>query len=105
MKIYHIVPSHEWQGLAADRYEASSLLSEGFIHCSFAEQVDNVLARYFGNEQAVMILEIDPARLVSKLIVEPSTGGESYPHVYGPINLDAVVSTERRSKDVDTGKF
>ncbi len=97
MLIYHIVVSDVWEMFHGDRYEAESLGTEGFIHCSFADQLDAVLKRYYADAKAVTILEIDTSKLDSKLVVEPSTGGENYPHVYGPINIEAVMSTENRT--------
>jgi len=96
MRIYHIVMPDLWWALQGPVYTADSLTTEGFIHCSFAEQLDAVLKRYYSNVDEVTILEIDPEKLTSKLVIEPSTGGENYPHIYGPINVDAIVSTEQR---------
>src|SRR4051794_19138393 len=96
MRIYHIVLPDDWAALQGQIYTADSLTTEGFIHCSFAEQLDAVLKRYYSDVTEVTILEIDPEKLTSKLVIEPSTGGENYPHIYGPINVDAIVSTERR---------
>jgi uncharacterized protein (DUF952 family) len=96
MRIYHIVMPDVWSAFQGSAYEAESLPSEGFIHCSFAEQLDAVLKRYYRNANEVTILEIDTEKLSSKLVVEPSTGGENYPHIYGPINVDAIVSVVRR---------
>jgi len=97
MLIYHIVISDVWETFHDVCYEAESLATEGFIHCSFADQLDAVLKRYYADAKAVTILEIDTSKLDSKLVVEPSTGGENYPHVYGPINIEAVMSTENRT--------
>ncbi|WP_316316871.1 DUF952 domain-containing protein, partial [Clavibacter michiganensis] len=79
-----------------DFYEAASLHTENFIHCSFAEQLEAVLNRYYKDAETVLILEIEPERLTSELIAEPSTGGEIYPHIYGRINKDAIVKIETR---------
>lgn len=81
---------------AGDPYEHESLASEGYIHCSFAGQLDGVLSRYFSGASDVTILEIDPGILMSEMVVEPSTNGEKFPHVYGPINRDAVIGIETR---------
>jgi uncharacterized protein (DUF952 family) len=78
-------------------YTAESLLSEGFIHCSFAAQLDGVLARYYGGVEKVLLLEIDPERLTSELKIEPSTNDELYPHIYGEINSEAVVAVTEKS--------
>ena len=96
MRIFHIVPADVWSNFHGACYEADSLEIEGFIHCSFADQLDDVLKRYYSNVREVTILEIDPMILDTTLVVEPSTGGESYPHIYGPINLEAIVGTEQR---------
>ena len=96
MKIYHIVLPETWSDFTDSNYEHESLATEGFIHCSFEEQLEEVLKRYFRGVDAVTILEIDPAKLTSRLVVEPSTNGERYPHIYGPINTDSIVGTEVR---------
>lgn len=98
MRIYHIVTPEVWEDFKdQDFYEAASLHAENFIHCSFAEQLEQVLDRYYKDADRVLILEIAPERLTSKLINEPSTGGEIYPHIYGAINKDAVVNIETRN--------
>ena len=94
MKIYHIVLPEKWNAFTGSSYEHESLAAEGFIHCSFEEQLEEVLKRYFRGVYEITILEIDPAKLTSRLVVEPSTNGESYPHIYGPINADSIVGSE-----------
>ena len=96
MRVFHIVRPADWDSHTGALYEAESLATEGFIHCSFAEQLDGVIRRYYSDADEIVILEIDPTLLTSKLVVEPSTGGENYPHIYGPINKEAVVGTKRR---------
>ena len=96
MRIYHGVLPDVWDNFHGALYETDSLDTEGFIHCSFDEQLDGVLQRYYSSVPRVKILEIDATKLDSKLVVEPSTGGESYPHIYGPINREAIVAVEER---------
>ena len=96
MRIFHIVRPSDWDSHGGALYEAESLATEGFIHCSFTEQLDAVIRRYYSDADEIVVLEIDPSLLTSKLVIEPSTGGENYPHVYGPINKEAVVGTEQR---------
>jgi uncharacterized protein (DUF952 family) len=98
MRIFHIVQSGVWANHSSEFYEAESLSIEGFIHCSFVEQIDSVIDRYYKNVGEITLLEIDIAKLNSKLVVEPSTGGENYPHIYGPINKSAIVGTEQRKR-------
>lgn len=92
MLIYHIVTPEVWENFKnKDFYEAVSLTAEGFIHCSFADQLEGVLERYYSGAEKVLILEIEPEKLTSELINEPSTNDEIYPHIYGKINREAIV--------------
>ena len=98
MIIYHIVLPEVWEKFKNEKcYEAESLPIEGFIHCSFAEQIETVLNRYYKGAKKVLLLEIETEKLTSPLINEPSTGGEIYPHIYGKINKEAVTKTEERN--------
>ena len=74
-------------------YTADSLAGQGFIHCSKADQILRVANAVFGGQHGLVILVIDPARLISEIRWEPGVdlATELFPHVYGPINLDAVV--------------
>ncbi len=97
MIIYHIVTPEIWENYKDEHeYEAESLHAEGFIHCSYRNQLEDVLERYYKNEKSVFVLHINPHLLTSKLLAEPSTGGEIYPHVYGAINRSAIVNVEKR---------
>ena len=98
MRIYHIVLPDVWEAFDTDLYFAKSLDTEGFIHCSFSDQLNAVIARYYSSEPEVIILEIETDSLMSRVVNEPSTGNEIYPHIYGPINRDAIVSVKRMAK-------
>lgn len=97
MLIYHIVTPEVWEKFKNEyEYEAESLASEGFIHCSYRNQLDDVLARYYKNADKVLILHINLHYLTAKFIAEPSTNREIYPHIYGKINKSAIVGIEER---------
>ena len=97
MSIYHIVTPESWEEQKDfASYEHESLQAEGFIHCSYAGQIDGVLDRYYKGVEKVLILTIDPALLTSELVEEPSTGGEIYPHIYGKINREAITDINER---------
>jgi uncharacterized protein (DUF952 family) len=94
--IYHVTTTAAWKkAIEKGIYEADSLTNEGFIHCSQAEQVDGVLARYYSGEKDLIKLEIDTDKLSSRFIYEwsPSTA-DTFPHIYGPINVGAVIRSE-----------
>jgi uncharacterized protein (DUF952 family) len=97
MLIYHIVLPENWEKFTEEyEYEAASLQSEGFIHCSYRNQLDDVLERYYKDADKVLILAINPHLLISELVAEPSTNQEIYPHIYGKINKSAIVEIEER---------
>jgi uncharacterized protein (DUF952 family) len=97
MLIYHIVLPEVWEKFKDEYdYEAESLAAEGFIHCSYRNQLDDVLQRYYKDAEKVLILHINPHYLTSPLVAEPSTNREIYPHIYGKINKSAVVNVEER---------
>ncbi len=93
--ICHITTAGDWKkAKAAGYYEHPSLKEEGFIHCSQEQQIAGVLERYFPRKKDLVKLIIDTDKLTSKYIFDwsPSTK-DTFPHVYGPINLDAVIDT------------
>jgi uncharacterized protein (DUF952 family) len=99
--IYHITSRRAWrEAMQRGDYRAESLEMEGFIHCSTEAQVLPVAEKYYPGQRGLLVFKIDPARLSSDLRWEPPSGGapppgipagELFPHVYGPINLDAIV--------------
>ena len=98
MLIYHIVLPETWERFKDEPfYEAESLAAEGFIHCSYRNQVPEVLERYYKTAERVLILHLNAHALTSELIAEPSTNREVYPHIYGKINRQAIVEVEERN--------
>jgi uncharacterized protein (DUF952 family) len=93
--IYHVTTAAEWKSAQEQGiYIAPSLASEGFIHCSEAGQVEGVLQRYFAGKAGLIKLSIDTEKLTSRLQYDVSPSiNEAFPHVYGPVNLDAVIAT------------
>jgi uncharacterized protein (DUF952 family) len=97
MNIFHIVMPESWQKVQDHPfYEAESLATERFIHCSFAHQLDAVLERYYKGVEKVVILTIESDKLTSKYVEEPSTNNEIYPHIYGKINRSAIIEISER---------
>jgi 1,4-dihydroxy-6-naphthoate synthase len=80
---------------------ASSLEAEGFVHGSFADQLAGTLAVHFAAAEAVHLVELDPAALGDALVVEPSRGGQLFPHVYGPLPLEAIRGEWALERDPD----
>ncbi len=99
--IFHITSRKAWEDAQAKGdYRADSLKTEGFIHCSTLSQVLPVANQYYKGQRGLILLEIEPTLLSQKLKWEPPSGGtppagvpvgDQFPHIYGPINLDAVL--------------
>lgn len=100
--IFHITSRTAWdEAHKRGDYRAESLTTEGFIHCSTLTQVLPVANNFYKGQSGLILLEIEPTLLSSTLKWEPPSGGapppgvpvgDQFPHVYGPINLDAVVN-------------
>ena len=89
--ITHITPVTRWTGVKHE-YRAPSLESEGFIHCSTPEQVTGPANGLFKGQDDLVLLCLDEAKLTARVIYEDCyDAGEVFPHVYGPINVDAVI--------------
>ena len=100
MRIFHLALASEWaEAQQRGSYTTStigrSLAEEGFIHASRGDQWQGVRERYYADvDEPLVLLVIDPERLTAPLVVEEVPGtGDSYPHIYGALNVDAVVST------------
>jgi pyridinium-3,5-bisthiocarboxylic acid mononucleotide nickel chelatase len=97
--IYHIADPNQWeQAQVSQFYTHPSLHSEGYIHCSTKEQIQDTANHYFADSDEVLVLFIDPARLESELVYESSTRGGEYPHIYGPVHLSAVTGSKKFKK-------
>ena len=98
MRIFHLALRSEWEAAtAAGGYTTSTLgrtlAEEGFIHASRGDQWQGVRDRYYrGVTEPLVLLVIDTDRLTSPMVEETPPGAdETFPHVYGPINADAVL--------------
>lgn len=98
--IYHITTRKAWTKADDDGiYTADSLATEGFIHCSTREQVVKVGNSFYKDVPDCVLLVIDESQLTPGPVWEAAahpdgsaaTSDEKFPHVYGPIMLDAVV--------------
>ena len=93
-RIFHITTRQEWdRARASGEYAADSLAAEGFIHCSGEHQYRWVAQTRFRGRRDLVLLHIDPLQLEGDVRYENLEGGrELFPHVYGPIPVDAVIT-------------
>jgi uncharacterized protein (DUF952 family) len=88
--IFHITPQSSWERAKQEGvYQSETLASEGFMHCSTSKQVERVASVFFNGQKNLVILCIDPSKVQAEIRYEPAAG-DNYPHIYGPLNLEAV---------------
>jgi uncharacterized protein (DUF952 family) len=63
---------------------------DGFIHFSTADQLAETVAKHFAKQSDLLLIAVDAGRLAPQLKWERSRGGALFPHLYGPLRLDAV---------------
>ena len=112
--ICHITTRDAWEAAqAGGEFRSPEFDAIGFIHCSTPEQVMLVANAFFRGQSGLVMLMIDPAKLKSPVRWEPPHSterlpgfmhGSVYPHVYGPINVDAVARIVQLVPS-DTGSF
>ena len=93
--IYHIATQAEWQqAKQSGSYAPAAYATEGFIHACKGEQIESVLIRHFYNATNLIILHIEERKLITPhtFVYVPAVQDE-FPHIFGAINIDAVVAT------------
>ncbi|MBN2004221.1 MAG: DUF952 domain-containing protein [Anaerolineae bacterium] len=90
--ILHITSRDAW--LAAQRageYRGDTLETDGFIHCSDPDQVLGVANGFFAGQTGLVLLCIAAGKVGPEIRYEDLyDAGKRFPHIYGPLNLDAV---------------
>jgi uncharacterized protein (DUF952 family) len=103
--IYHIAARGSlMEAQRSGEYRSESLAGEGFIHFSGQHQVLEVANRFYGDRHGLVLLAVDTSRLRAELKYEPpvhpaaagapsaAASDQLFPHLYGPLNLDAIVT-------------
>ena len=92
--IYKICPAPAWR--EAERQGAyrgsDDDARDGYIHFSTAAQVAGTVAKYFAGQKGLFLVAVDANALGDELKWEPARGGERFPHLYGELAFDAVIS-------------
>lgn len=99
--IVHVCPAGDWErAKAAGAYRAASLEGEGFIHASRPAQILQVINTFYRQIKDLLMLWIDPQLVSAPLRWDP-VDGETFPHIYGPLNNSAVVAVSECAPDPD----
>lgn len=101
---YHLVAREAWDNADPSQpYAPPSLAAEGFVHCTDgAEEVAATANRYYRQEPDLLALIVDRARLSAPVKYEDLR--HVYPHVYGPIEREAIVGVVPMPRDA-SGAF
>lgn len=101
--IFHLAVRAEWDEPA--RYRPQSLAEEGFVHCSKASQLIDVANDLYAGRDDLLVVTIDPDLLHAPVVFEDCyETGQRFPHVYGMIDEEAVVSVDPFPPNED-GRF
>lgn len=103
--IYHITYRSQWNfAKLRDQYQTDSLATQGFIHCSDKKQILEVANSQFKGEKDLVLLVIDTTLLRSNFHYEALGTSSHFPHIYGPLNLDAIIQVLTFRQD-SSGSF
>jgi uncharacterized protein (DUF952 family) len=92
--LYHLISPQEWESVKEKtHYKPKSLESEGFIHLSTYEQFKETYNRYYSGQE-ILVLEIDETKVTHEIKYEENDHG-IFPHLFGPLNIEAVIGIER----------
>jgi uncharacterized protein (DUF952 family) len=102
--ILHIARPDEWrEALAKSEYRGNTLETEGFIHCSTPAQIVRTANKYYSGQTGLLLLCIESDLVRSTVKFEPPIDPQThqpvpgaadlFPHIYGPLNTDAVFKT------------
>ena len=102
--LVHIIDAETWAAAqAAGSYAAASLETEGFIHLSQPQQIVWVANQFYQGQSGLMLLCIDPTKLTAELRYDEVPGHGTFPHLYGPMNLEAVTQVLPFGTDSEGG--
>ncbi len=88
--ILHITTREQWEhAKSLGIYKTESLEKQGFIHCSYPSQLVRVANTNYRGKKGLVLLCIESNRVRAD-VREEGLGEESYPHIFGPLNLDSV---------------
>jgi uncharacterized protein (DUF952 family) len=104
--IYKICGRDEWRAAEADGQFVGSAVDrrDGFIHFSSAVQVAETAAKHFAGQTNLTLIAVDAAALGRALKWERSRNDDLFPHLYGPLPLDAVCWAKPLSDEVEGGR-
>lgn len=109
--ILHIAPLVAWESaISSGYYKPPPLDSDGFIHCSTIVQTVETANQFYASQKDLVLLSIDTKKTEAEVKYEaPACDNDQreeslFPHIYGPLNVSAVVRVDDFAPGAD-GKF
>lgn len=101
--VYKVMSAAEFAQMQRDRVFRGSPadVADGFIHLSCATQLAGTLDRHFSGVDGLVLVAVDLSRLEDSVRWEPSRGGQLFPHIHGPLPIEAVVSAGALERATD----
>ena len=102
---FHLTPAEVWERQASsESYVPEAFATDGFIHCTDGEANLRAVANAFyqTDHRPQVVLVIDLSRVIAPVRYEDPA--RIYPHIYGPLNRDAVVAVHQAERAPD-GSF
>src|SRR6266567_2910909 len=94
----HFARRQEWlDAQETGEYAPPDLEENKFIGCATPKQAPSVANEQFSGQDDLVLLWIAPNKVKAGVIYERIGGaevGELYPHLYGPLNVDAAVKVD-----------
>lgn len=102
--IYCLVPKTYWEQWAGrDHYLPRDYEQEGFIHATKGDELLEVVANrvYKAFTDELLVLVVDESKTTSPIKYEQAKDGLLYPHIYGPLNQDAIMDVKKMERNSD----
>lgn len=105
--MYHLVPDADFSApdMSAD-YTPRAFERDGFIHCTNdRDEMARVANRFYkADPRPHLYLCIDKQRVNAPIRYEDGDPTKEYPHIYGPLNRDAIIAVAPAGRDAQ-GNF
>jgi uncharacterized protein (DUF952 family) len=103
--VYKVMSTAEVLQMQRDHvfYGSPADLADGYIHLSCASQLTGTLNKHFSGVDGLMLAAVDLSRLGNTVRWEPSRGGQLFPHIYGTLPIEAVISVASLERTADGG--
>jgi uncharacterized protein (DUF952 family) len=95
---FKVLTAAQWAQFQADGVFSGAPIdiTDGYIHLSTAEQLDETIAKHFAGQSGLVVATVDLPALGDAVKWEVSRGGALFPHVYAALPMSAILQTEVR---------